>query len=319
MLNHRNFNWRAGVLSAAVLLAGCATVPAGEDPVAQPQEAQTKGKTGAVPEPDITPNPTPKPADSHRGTVTMVVTEMEREPESSMWDDSVPKPQPEQKPTVDARYGKVSSIIDFGGQPYAGGTSVELLRGMQITVPESNSLIDIIRKAVASTTRDVPAFMDDELPVDGGTADSHDFEDYLPGYKDAVVRLRVGKHFLAINPVSILHAGTAATSATVGTVHQKTGEGWINMDTIGGVSVAYPVVGDESLALYRWKAGENAVKRTGILGVDILAQKFAKEEFGGLHYLRGQIYYLKGGKVYTAETDFSIKLPATINPRWRFF
>ena len=231
-------------------------------------------------------------------------------------------PTPPTKPAT--HYGTISSIIAFNGKPYNGGISAEFSRKIAIAAPQSGGFF--ITEAQAASGANLPAFMDDDLPVasvvkraDGGEAALYDFDDYLPGYKGAIMYAHAARKILAVHPVSLLHERNVAVSAVTGAAYEKQSGEWSKQAEITGTSVAYPAANDESLAMYRWKASEAAVKRNGIFGADILVRRFSEEDFGKTHVLPGQAYYLNRGEVYTAEVDFSITLPVDINPEWRFF
>lgn len=345
-INSRNFDWRRGVLmpGMAVVLGGCASVPEGKESAAESQAQETVltyphgnswgEESTEAPVFDTESNAGDElasqadaPGESRQGAVVIKITKIEREPDhgfmrylSGIKIDSKPK----RKVAADTRYGAVSCIIKFDGRRYDDKLSSDLLPRMQTTEPEPASFF--IAEVFASATRDIPAFMNDDFPAaveaeqvgDAGSR-RHDFNDYLPGYKNAVMRMRAGDHFLSINPVSILQNRRAAMPASTAKVYQKAGRKWVAQETLNGLSTSYPAAHDESLALFRWKANDDAVKRAGILGVDVLVHRFTKQDFGKLHDLPGRVFYLKRGRVYTWRTAFSIKLPDNINPQWRFF
>lgn len=267
------------------------------------------------------------PDGTQQSTVVISITKIQHEPDhgfmrhlSGIKIDSKPR----RKTAASARYGTVSCIIKFDGQRYDDKLSSDLLPRMQTIESEPASFF--ISKVFASATRDIPVFINDDFPTtaeaeQAGDTVSHrlDFKDYLPGYKNAIMRMRTGNHFLSINPVSILQNRRVAAPDAAAKVYQKAGGKWVAQETLNGLSVSYPAAHDKSLALFRWKANDDAVKRGGILGVDVLVHRFTKQDFGKLHDLPGRVFYLKRGRIYTWRTSFSIKLPDNINPQWRFF
>jgi len=347
-MNHFNdLDWRGGVLlpGMMVVLGGCASLPDDKQSAAAPQETVSTypynddviGEAlAASPHAADAWNDESDEADpvldaelnaggeTKPGAVVINITKIEREPELAPEQDESARQidsKPEPKTMADARYGTVSCIITFDGRRYDDKLSADLLPDMQTIASESSSFF--ISKVFASAARDIPTFMKDDFPAAGqdGDAESHrhDLKDYLPGYKNAVMRMRAGKHFLAIAPVSILHNRRVATSDSTVMVYQKADGKWVAQETLDGMSVSYPAAHDKSLALFRWKANEDAVKRGGILGADVLVRQFTKRDFGKLHDFPGRVFYLERGEIHTWKTHFSIKLPNDINPQWRFF
>jgi len=358
-MNNRNSGWRCGVWlpGVMVVLGGCASTPSSEEFVDEsqaqenistyPHDDDFMGEASAFPHDDSwdekaadevqnfsaeqnADNEIDSQADAlsvpRQGAAAIDATKIEPKPEpdhgfrrylSGIKIDSRAKPAS----VANARYGTLSCIIEFDGRRYNDMLSADLLPRMQTVEPESASFF--ITRVFASAVRDIPAFMNDDFPTtaEAGGAGSHrpDFKDYLPGYQNAIMRMRAGSHFLSINPVSLLQNRRVATPDSTVKVYQKTGGEWVAQETLNGMSTAYPAAHDESLALFRWKANDDAVKRGGILGVDVLVHRFTKQDFGKLHDFPGRVFYLQRGKVYTWRTSFSIKLPDDINPQWRFF
>lgn len=350
MLNSlNNSGWRYRVLlpGMMVILGGCASVPENEEPVAKPQErvstypyddgSRDKGYSVEVKQIVDAESDADGEVDSQaktnvtdetkQGTVDVRITKIEREPapefeQKESESKVVSKPDPET--ATGTRYGTVSCIIKFDGQRYDDKLSAGFLSNMRAAEPESASFF--ISKVFASAARDIPAFINDDFPTVAGVGEvgdigshRHDFKDHLPGYNNAVMRMRVGEHFLAINPVSILQNRRVAAPNSTGRVYQKANGKWVAQATLNGMSISYPAAHDKSLALFRWKANEDAVRRAGILGVDVLVRQFTKKDFGKLHDFPGRVYYLERGEIYTWKTSFSIKLSNNINPQWRFF
>lgn len=239
------------------------------------------------------------------------------------------------KPTV---YGSGSSVIDFAGRPYDGELAMPWFTAT--ATPRAASSLVFASAHAAPTqgtrgTQGVPAFLEDDLPVagavkraGGGEVALYDFDDYLPGYKNAVVYTTIetnqttAPYNFAIHPLSLLQERSVATSTVGAKVYRQNSQQdneWQTQVVLDGVAVSYPAVDNDEVALYRWQASDGAVKQSGILGVDLFVRRFKRADFGRVHVLPGQVYYLERGEVYVAETDFSIKLPTEINPKWRFF
>ncbi len=240
----------------------------------------------------------------------------QEKPSAQQPEIAVAESQPKQ---VD--FGAKDSVVAFDGKPYSDKLAETALG---VGVRDSNWNEFFVSAAHASANKNIPRFINDDIPVvgdikrtDGGKS-LYNFADYLPGYRDLTVYFRHGEKLLSLHPVGLLQERVVDSSQVAGTVYAKTDGEWVTESTLTGGAVSYPSR-DKNLALYRWKADAKSSADSGIHGVDIVLRAFTEEDFGATQTLPAKVFYVENGALHIANINMTIKLPKDINPDWRFY
>jgi|GEM_PF-6097069 len=183
----------------------------------------------------------------------------------------------------------------------------------------------LVGTAHASGEYAIPLFLNDDLAIagkikrlDGKTKSLFSSSDHLPAYYNQPIYTYLdGNAFFSLQPVSVLKEEALANQMPSMIVYKRyDGKGDKADAKLHGIARLY-VSGDNML--YRWKANDIGVKKTGILGLDISLPKFKESAFKKTHveYLRAQVYYLKHGKVNVDKIKLRIKVNKKSNIEWR--
>jgi len=238
---------------------------------------------------------------------------------------------------ANAKYhGGLGSKLPFHGELYTGqqlmasgykAKVVEkpagLLGGVSSAI--AKVAVSMVSSAHASVEQGIPLFIEDDLPtsgtmkrVDGNDQDLFFPNDYLLGYyKQPLYTYLDGNAFISLQPVSVLkEEAITAVSPSLIVYNKFDGKGDKADAKIEGLARLY-VSGDNML--YRWKSKVEAIKSSGILGMDILLPKYKKSSFANTHieHLTAQVYYMKGGKIRVAKIFLDLKLNKISEINWR--
>ena len=236
---------------------------------------------------------------------------------------------PHRKAKVTAMYlPHCSCIIPFKGTPYNGqrlatfGSRAPKAREMSIWEKFKRALFLPTAQAIASST--IPDFLRDDIKtsgdikrLDGRKEDIFQIDDYLPPYRKWPIYYMMGNIFLDIKPISILKEKALVNSYPQMSIWIHHGRTQPPDVRLNGAACLY--LGNNNKMLFRWKASRASIKRSGILGVDILLPIFQENDFQNAHdeYIDALVYYLKNGEVFVAEEKFIIHVPKRSNIRWR--
>jgi len=224
-----------------------------------------------------------------------------------------------------------NSILPFHGQRYNGQ---QLLasghKAQEVKAPTSiwdkvkTASGSLVGTAFASGEQEIPAFLNDDLAVsgsikrlDGKSKDLFAPSDYLPGYyKQPIYTYLDGDAFFSLQPVSVLKEDALSGYMPSMIIYKRyDGKGDKADAKLRGAARLY--VSGENM-LYRWKANDQGVKKSGVLGLDILLPTFKESNFKKTHseHLIAQVYYLRGGKPQVAKVKLTLKLNKTSDIEW---
>lgn len=219
------------------------------------------------------------------------------------------------------------SILPFHGEIYNGqqllasghkAKAAEKSGGFfdGLTAAIDKAKESVIGTAHASNEQLIPAFFNDDMASAGAIKrlDGQDnlvFEpsDHLPGYyKQPIYTYLDGDAFFSLQPVSVLKEEALTGQMPNMIVYKRyDGKGDKADAKLHGAARLY-VSGDNML--YRWKANNQGVAKSGVLGIDVLLPTFKELNFKKTHVenLTAQVYYLKGHKIQVAKVKLGLKL-----------
>ncbi|MBN4082368.1 OmpA family protein [Mariprofundus ferrooxydans] len=227
------------------------------------------------------------------------------------------------------------SILPFHGELYNGQQLLE--SGHKVAVAEKptgffSSISTALNKAAgslvgtahASGEQSIPLFLNDDLAIagkikrlDGKSKSLFAPSDHLPAYYNQPIYTYLdGNAFFSLQPVSVLKEEALANQMPNMIVYKRyDGKGDKADAKLQGIARLY-VSGDNML--YRWKANDSGVKKTGILGLDIILPKFSEASFNKTHteYLNAQAYYMEQGKVQVDQIKLKIKIKKDTKIDW---
>jgi len=225
------------------------------------------------------------------------------------------------------------SILPFHGELYNGQQLMESgYKATEVKKPEnllgqmfskiSSSLVGTVH---ASGEQAIPLFLNDDLAIagkikrlDGKNKSLFSPSDHLPAYYNQPIYTYLdGNAFFSLQPVSVLKEEALANQMPSMIVYKRyDGKGDKADAKLQGIARLY-VSGDNML--YRWKANDSGVKKTGILGLDIILPKFGVASFNKTHaeHLNAQAYYMEHGKVKVEQIKLKIKLNKGSKIDWR--
>jgi len=228
------------------------------------------------------------------------------------------------------------SILPFHGDLYNGQQLLE--SGHKAAVAQkptgmfgglstafSRAAGSLIGTAHASGEHAIPLFLNDDLAVagsikrlDGKTESLFSPSDHLPAYYNQPIYTYLdGDAFFSLQPVSVLKEEALAKQMPSMIVYKRyDGKGDKADAKLHGSARLY-VSGDTML--YRWKSNASGVKKSGIVGLDIVLPKFSEASFKKTHteHLSAQAYYMEHGKVNVAEIKLNIKINKNSKIDWR--
>jgi len=188
-----------------------------------------------------------------------------------------------------------------------------------------NMSSSIVGTAHASNEQVIPTFLNDDLAaagkikrLDGKSKSIFSPSDHMPAYYNQPIYTYLDKDaFFSLQPVSVLKEEALANSMPSTIVYKRfDGKGDKADAKLHGIARLYVSGGK---MLYRWKANESDVKKTGILGMDIVLPKLAESSFKKTHteHLNAQVYYLDHGKIKVDAIILNIKLNKESKIEWR--
>lgn len=238
--------------------------------------------------------------------------------------------------TVAKNLSGTDSILPFHGELYNGqqllvsghkAIVVEKPKGLfgDISTAFSKAADSLVGTAHASGERTIPLFLNDDLAVagsikrlDGKSKSLFAPSDHLLAYYHQPIYTYLdGNAFFLLKPVSVLKEEALANQMPSMIVYKRyDGKGDKADAKLGGAARLYVSV---DTMLYRWKANENAVKKSGVLGLDIILPKFSKSSFNKTHieHLNAQAYYMEHGKVKVEKVKLKIKINKNSKIDWR--
>jgi len=229
-----------------------------------------------------------------------------------------------------------NSILPFHGELYNGQQLLE--SGHKAAVVEkptgffggistaiNKTVGSLVGTAHASGEQVIPLFLNDDLAIagkikrlDGKTKSLFSPSDHLPAYYNQPIYTYLdGNAFFSLQPVSVLKEEALANQMPSMIVYKRyDGKGDKADAKLQGIARLY-VSGDNML--YRWKANDSGIKKTGILGLDIILPKFGEASFNKTHaeHLNAQAYYMEHGKVKVEQIKLKIKLNKDSKIDWR--
>jgi len=220
-----------------------------------------------------------------------------------------------------------NSILPFHGELYNGQQLLE--SGHKAAVVEkptgffggistaiNKTVGSLVGTAHASGEQVIPLFLNDDLAVsgsikrlDGKLKNLFAPSDYLPGYyKQPIYTYLDGDAFFSLQPVSVLKEEALSGQMPSMIIYKRyDGKGDKADAKLRGAARLY-VSGNNML--YRWKANDQGVKKSGVLGLDILLPTFKEPNFNKTHteHLNAQVYYMERGKVMVDQVKLKLKL-----------
>lgn len=228
------------------------------------------------------------------------------------------------------------SILPFHGELYNGQQLMESGRKAEvaekptgffggISTALNKAAGSLVGEAHASGEQAIPLFLNDDLAIagkikrlDGKTKSLFSPSDHLPAYYNQPIYTYLdGNAFFSLQPVSVLKEEALANQMPSMIVYKRyDGKGDKADAKLQGIARLY-VSGDNML--YRWKANDSSIKKTGILGLDIILPKFGEASFNKTHaeHLNAQAYYMEHGKVKVEQIKLKIKLNKGSKIDWR--
>ncbi len=224
------------------------------------------------------------------------------------------------------KYSKMC-ILQFKGEPYK--EQLLLSNGRLVNKKDNGWSFGTLfgSEARAALIGSVPAFMSDNaiasgkvMRMDGKNVDIYSVSDYLPGYYKQPVYAFVIDDYFSLYPVSLLKSNLfPATQNPTVSIYNSYNMSKRNVKSdfvLKGDAWVY-VNGDQ--ILYRWKSMASDAQKTGVLGIDILMNKFNDSDFNKSHPVQfnSQVYYVKNNNVYTATIPVSVRLLKKNPIKWR--
>jgi len=224
-------------------------------------------------------------------------------------------------------YSGATCMLPFKGEPYEGKL---LLSSGRLAIRENGrwSFGTLFgSEARAASIGSIPSFMEDNAiesgrvkRMDGKSVDIYSVSDYLPGYYKQPVYAFVSNGFFSLYPVSLIRNSLSPVNkAPEMSIYKR----YDAMSRAGKKD--YVAKGDSwvyvngNQILYRWKSGKAALAKTGIIGIDVLMERFDESDFAEdtVREFNAQVYYINNKKVYAVSVPVSLKLSKRNNIKWR--